>query len=177
MWGSEKKRAYSYFILDGAEGHPVLAVTLLVDRDVLLAGRPIINLLSAIKNRAIDGDEITPELLERLIGENGFTEEALRSSCEAAMASNGTGVGMRVYSSPTELTNVLGFPRQKAYEAYRGVLLVSSTVHKFDETAGNQGEVDALFQIAPKSDRLSPAYDKWCSLISCLEVWLLVMLK
>lgn len=172
MWGSEKKRAYSYFILDGAEGHPVLAVTLLVDRDVLLAGRPIINLLSAIKNRAIDGDEITPELLERLIGENGFTEEALRSSCEAAMASNGTGVGMRVYSSPTELTNILGFPRQKAYEAYRGVLLVSSTVHKFDETAGNLPEITepidkALMVVCPEGVEVS---DKKVSLSDHLQV-------
>ena len=46
-----------------------------------------------------------------------------------------------------------------------------------DETAGNQEEVDALFQIAPKSDRLLPAYGKLCNLISCLVVLPLVMPK
>lgn len=160
IWGSGRKRAYSYFVLDGAEGHPVLTITLLVDRDVLLAGRPIINLLSAIKNRAIDGDELTPELLERLISENGFTEEALRSSCEASIDGSGTGVGMRLYSSPTELTNILGFPRQKAYETYRGVLLVASSVRMYEEAAGNLPEITsavdkALMVVCPEGVEVS----------------------
>ena len=160
LWGSGKKRAYSYFILDGAEGHPVLTVTLLVDRDVLLAGRPIINLLSAIKNRAIDGDDLTPEVLDRLVGENGFSEEALRSACESAIDGSGTGVGMRIYTSPTELTNILGFPRQKAYEPYRGVLFVPATVHMFEEAAGNIPEITtpldkALMVVFPEGVEVS----------------------
>lgn len=160
LWGSGKKRAYSYFILDGAEGHPVLTVTLLVDRDVLLAGRPIINLLSAIKNRAIDGDDLTPEVLDRLVGENGFSEEALRSACESAIDGSGIGVGMRVYTSPTELTNILGFPRQKAYEPYRGVLFVPTTVHMYEEAAGNIPEITtpldkALMVVYPEGVEVS----------------------
>lgn len=160
LWGSGKKRAYSYFILDGAEGHPVLTVTLLIDRDVLVAGRPIINLLSAIKTRAIDGDDLSSDLLERLVGENGFSEEALRSSCEAAIDGCGSGVGMRVYASPTELTNILGFPRQKAYEPYRGVLFVPSTVKLFDEATGNIPEITtpvdkALMVVCPEGVEVS----------------------
>ena len=127
MWGASTKRAFSYFILDGAEGHPVLMVTLLMDRDVLLAGRPIVNLLAAVKSRAIEGEELTPDLLDRLVGESGFPEEPLRGSEESEGSVEATGVCMRSYSSPTELSNIFGFPRQKAYETYRGVVVVPVT--------------------------------------------------
>lgn len=127
LWGAGSKRAFSYFILDGVEGHPVMTVTLLVDRDVLVAGRPVVNLLAAVKSRAIDGENLTPEILDRLIGENGFTEEPLRSRCEDMIGSDGSGVCVRAYSSPTDLSNILGFPRQRAYDPYRGVLVVPVT--------------------------------------------------
>lgn len=127
MWGASTKRAFSYFILDGAEGHPVLMVTLLMDRDVLLAGRPIVNLLAAVKSRAIEGEELTPDLLDRLVGESGFPGEPLRCSEEAEVGVDATGVCMRSYSSPTELSNIFGFPRQKPYEMYRGVAVVPVT--------------------------------------------------
>lgn len=160
IWCSGNKRAYSYFVLDGVEGRPVLTVTLLVDRDVLIAGRPIINLLSAVKSRAVEGDELTSDLLDRLVGENGFSEEALRSSCESKIDGNGTGVGMRMYSSPTELTNILGFPRQKAYEAYRGILVVSSSVRLSEDVAGFLPEITtpvdkALMVVCPEGVEVS----------------------
>lgn len=127
LWGAGSKRAFSYFILDGVEGHPVLTVTLLLDRDVLVAGRPVVNLLAAVKSRVVDGETLTPETLDRLAGENGFTEEPLRSECEDMIGSDGNGVCVRTYSSPTELSNILGFPRQRAYDPYRGVLVVPAT--------------------------------------------------
>jgi len=128
IWPAGDKRAYTYFVLDGVEGTAVLTVTLLVEGDVLLSGRPIVNLLVAIKNRALGGETLTSDSIDRLIGEAGFSDEPLRNECDIWVTSGNGGVCCRTYASTGELANILGFPRQKDYERFRGVVVVPASV-------------------------------------------------
>ncbi len=128
MWPAGDKRAYTYFVLNESDGSATLTVTLLVEGDVLLSGRPIVNLLGAIKSRALGGETLTSDSMDRLIGESGFPEEPLRSECDMWVTSGNGGVCSRTYASPGELANILGFPRQKDYERYRGIVVVPASV-------------------------------------------------
>lgn len=127
IWPAGDKRAYTYFVLDEA-GSAVLTVTLLVEGDVLLSGRPIVNLLGAIKSRALGGETLTSDSMDRLIGESGFPEDPLRNECDMWVTSGNGGVCCRTYASPGELANILGFPRQKDYERYRGIVVIPASV-------------------------------------------------
>lgn len=124
MWGDER-RAFSLFILsrDPSQPQPRLTVTLLMDRDILMPGRTIVNLLSDIKGRILDGETLTADILDRMIENAGFPAEPLRSLCDAWPTAETSGLCYRTYASGSELANLLGFPRQKCYEEYRGVLL------------------------------------------------------
>lgn len=124
MWG-DNRRAFSLFLLsrEPSQPQPRLTVTLLMDRDILVPGRTIVNLLSDIKGRILDGESLTPDTLDRMIENAGFTSEPLRSMCDAWPTAETTGLCYRTYASGSELANILGFPRQKSYDHYRGVLL------------------------------------------------------
>lgn len=126
LWMSDDRRGYSYFVLNGAGNVPAVVVTILVDRDVLLSGRAVVSLLSAVKNRALDNDPLEDPLFDRLISEAGFSEEPLRCECDESELS-GSEIGCRYYSSPGELSNIIGFPRQKSYVPYLAVVIVPSS--------------------------------------------------
>lgn len=128
MWHAGTKRGFTYFVFDATESRPSLTITVLLDSDVLVQGRPIVNLIAAVKGRITDGETLTPDYIDRLIGGAGFSEEPLRSPAEAWNVSPGAGVAYRTYSSLVELVNILGFPRQPEYESYKGVVVVPATV-------------------------------------------------
>ncbi|MCM1293076.1 MAG: hypothetical protein NC111_06870 [Bacteroides sp.] len=128
MWPAGNKRAYTFFMLDGLAGQPIMTITLLVDRDAILSGRSVINLISAIKGRVTEGEALTTESVDRMASEAGFVEEPLRSEFDAWGTPATGGVCCRTYASAGELTNIIGFPRQEAYNRYRGVVVVPSSV-------------------------------------------------
>lgn len=128
IWTAGTKRAFTFFLMDAEATYVQMAVTMMIDRDVLMAGRPIVGLLGAIKSRVRQGEALTDETIQRLIGQAGMPEQPLRSECEAWREITGDSVCCRTYTSGTELTNILGFPRQAAYDAYRGVVVVSASV-------------------------------------------------
>lgn len=153
MWQAGDKRAYTYFLVDGNNTDNTLTITLLIDDDVLVSGRPVSNLLGAIKSRVLEGETLTSDSIDTMIRDAGFADEPLRSRCDARLLNNGAGVCCRTYATPGELTNILGFPRQKDYERYRGVVVVSSAVMMVagEELPQITGPVDkALMVVCPE---------------------------
>lgn len=128
LWTTGDRRAYTVFSMSASGAVPTVAVTLLTDCDVLLAGRPVTALLTSIKSRVLDGDKISGDMFDRLIGEAGIPEEPLRCAGTDSFRIDGHGVCCRSYSSPGELTNIIGFPRQKSYTPYGCVAVVSASV-------------------------------------------------
>lgn len=128
MWDDGTKRSYSYFRLDESAHTAVMLVTLRMDSDVLMGGRQVINMLSAVKHRIEIGETFTDELMLKLAADSGFPETPRRSQWTADRSENASGVCCRTYSSVSELSNIFGFPRQADYGAYKAVLVVSASV-------------------------------------------------
>lgn len=153
LWQANDKRAYTYFLIDGNNTENTLTITLLIDADVLVSGRPVSNVLGAIKSRVLDGETLTSDAIDMMLTEAGFSEEPLRSECDALLLNSGAGVCCRTYAGTGELTNILGFPRQKDYERYRGVVIVSSDVMMVagEELPHITGSVDkSLMVVCPE---------------------------
>lgn len=127
MWETPGKRAYTYFRL-GSDANSELSITLMLDSDILIPGRPVIALLSDLMNRLGEGATIDDQQMERLITEAGFSEEPLRAHADNTVWQQGSDICYRTYSSSGELNNIFGFPRQEAYKPYRGVLVISSAI-------------------------------------------------
>lgn len=130
LWNAGGRRGCTYFSLDRVSGQPKLSVTLLADNNVLLAGRQVVMLLSAIKSRVFEGEALTPDTFDRLIRESGMAEQPLRCDDDGYGDMNGTAVAYRTYASPGELSNIIGFPRQKPYTGYHGVVVVPATAEQ-----------------------------------------------
>ena len=153
IWPAGDKRAFTYFVLDNEDHSTLLSVTLLVDRDVLLSGRPIVNFIKAIKSYLFEGGELTSATVDDMLKTAGFVEEPLRSEYDAWGNPTSGGVCCRSYATPAELTTYLGFPRQQAYSHYRGVLLVpaSATMVSGSELPQITTPVDkALMVVCPE---------------------------
>lgn len=135
MWQVGGRRAFTYFKLDTASSTTVLAVTVRMDPDVVMAGRPIVNLLDSIRNILTDGNRLTHESLMRAIADAGFPEEPLRSSAKIDFPAAATGLCCRTYISRTELANIIAYPRQKDYAPYQGVIVVPATVSMQPESS------------------------------------------
>lgn len=135
MWQVGGRRAFTYFRLDPESNATVLAVTLRLDPDVVMAGQPIVKLLSAIRNLLTDGGRLTHESLMDAISESSLPEEPLRSSAHVDFPAAATGLCCRTYISRTELANILAYPRQKDYAPYQGVIVVPATVSMQPESS------------------------------------------
>lgn len=127
IWPAGQKRAFTYFVLDNDGRTTLLSATMLVDRDVLLSGRPIVNFIKALKSHLYEGDELTSDNVDEMLTTAGFVADPLRSQYDAWGNPTSGGVCCRVYSTPAELISILGFPRQKTYDHYRGVLIVPAS--------------------------------------------------
>lgn len=127
IWPAGRKRAFTYFVLDDADHSTLLSVTILVDREVLLSGRPIVNFIKSLRTFLVEGGELSSGGVDEMLHQAGFVEEPLRSDYDAWGNPTSGGVCCREYATPAELTSFLGFPRQSAYSHYRGVLIVPST--------------------------------------------------
>lgn len=127
LWNAAGRRAYTYFVINDGTAQPALSVTILVDNDVLLAGRQVVMLVSAIKSRVLEGETLSSDTFDRLIRESGMPEQPLRCETDGYGDMTGSGVAYRTYSSPGELSNIIGFPRQKAYAGYHGIAVVSAS--------------------------------------------------
>lgn len=128
MWQVGGRRAFTYFQLNDEGTTTILAVTVRMEPDVLMPGRPIVNLLGTIRRTVMDGSRLTHESLMRALSDSGFPEEPLRSDAETDMPAAATGLCCRTYISSTELANIMAFPRQKEYTPYQGVIIVPATV-------------------------------------------------
>lgn len=127
IWPTGKRRAFTYFVLDDDKRTTLLSVTILIERDVILSGRPISALINSIKTYLLEGHTLSSELVDEMLTKVGFPETPLRSEYDAWGLPTSGGVCCRSFATPAELTTILGFPRQQAYDRYRGVLVVSAT--------------------------------------------------
>lgn len=129
MWQVGGRRAFTYFQLNDEGTATVLAVTVRLDPDVLIAGRPIVNLLGTIRRTLTDDKKLTHESLMRILGDSGFPEDnPLRSEAAVDLPAAATGLCCRTYISSTELANIMAYPRQELYNQYQGVVVVPATV-------------------------------------------------
>jgi len=128
MWQVGGRRAFTYFQLNDEGTTTVLAVTVRMEPDVLMPGRPIVNLLGTIRRTIMDDTRLTHESLMRALSDSGFPDEPLRSDAETDLPAAATGLCCRTYISSTELSNIMAFPRQKEYAPYQGVIIVPATV-------------------------------------------------
>lgn len=128
IWRSASKRAITYFKLNDISRQKELQIILMMDDDVIAAGRPILNLIGSIRSRLADGESLEQDKLEHLIAESGFVEEPLRSQCGRELPAEMGVVGCRTYSSPGELANIFGFPRQEQYGKYNCIVVVPALV-------------------------------------------------
>ena len=113
----------------------ILAITVRMDPDVLLAGRPIVNLLGTIRRTLVDGTRLTHETLIRTLSDSGFPEEPLRSDARVDEPAAASGLCCRSYISTTDLANIMAFPRQKEYLPYQGVIIIPATVSMQPESS------------------------------------------
>lgn len=127
IWPIGQKRAFTYFVLDDDKRSTLLSITIMIERDVIISGRPISAIINAIKTHLLDGQTLTSESVDEMLAKVGFSETPLRSDYDAWGAPTSGGVCCRSFATPAELTTILGFPRQQAYDRYRGVLVVSAT--------------------------------------------------
>lgn len=128
MWQIGGRRAFTYFQLNESGTQTVLAITVRLDPDVLIAGRPIVNLLGTIRRTLSDDSRLTHESLMRALTDSGFPETPLRSDAETTFPSSATGLACRTYISGTELANIMAYPRQKEYARFQGIVVVPATV-------------------------------------------------
>lgn len=128
MWQIGGRRAFTYFQLNESGTQTVLAVTVRLDPDVLIAGRPIVNLLGTIRRTLSDDSRLTHESLMRALTDSGFPETPLRSDAEVTFPASATGLACRTYISGTELANIMAYPRQKDYARFQGIVVVPATV-------------------------------------------------
>ncbi|MCM1348060.1 MAG: hypothetical protein NC338_01495 [Firmicutes bacterium] len=135
MWQVGGRRAFTFFQLNDAGDTTVLAVTVRLDPDVLMAGRPIVNLLGTIRRTITDGTKLTHDSIIRAIADSGFPEEPYRSDAANDISAAATGLCCRTYISSTELATIMAYPRQKDYEPYQGVVVVQATVSMQPESS------------------------------------------
>ncbi len=128
MWKVGGRRAFTYFQLNNEGTVTQLAVTVRMDTDILLPGRPIVNLLGTIRRTVTDGARLTHETIVRALSDSGFPENPLRTEAESDQQDAATGLCCRTYISGTELANIMAFPRQEDYAPYQGVIVVPATV-------------------------------------------------
>lgn len=135
MWQVGGRRAFTYFMLNDEGTSTILAITVRMDPDVLLAGRPIVNLLGTIRRTLVDGTRLTHETLIRTLSDSGFPEEPLRSDARVDEPAAASGLCCRSYISTTDLANIMAFPRQKEYLPYQGVIIIPATVSMQPESS------------------------------------------
>lgn len=128
IWHAGGRRAFSYFMTSPDSRVLQMAVTISMAPEVLMPGRQVVTLLGSIKSRIYEGETLTEPLIERLASEAGFPEEALVSPDNSQAAPAGAPMCYRTYSSPAELANIFGFPRQKDYAGFTGVIIVPASV-------------------------------------------------
>lgn len=135
MWQVGGRRAFTYFMLNDEGTSTILAITVRMDPDVLLAGRPTVNLLGTIRRTLVDGTRLTHETLIRTLSDSGFPEEPLRSDARVDEPAAASGLCCRSYISTTDLANIMAFPRQKEYLPYQGVIIIPATVSMQPESS------------------------------------------
>lgn len=135
MWNHGGQRAISYFLF-GTDGQtPQIIITLLTPADILMPGRNIASFIGGIKSRLKDGEALSDETIDRLATEAGFQPEPLISpTFVSSFGANGP-MAYRTYATGTELANIFGFPRQRAYELFSSLLIVPASALV---TAGTQ---------------------------------------
>lgn len=128
IWHAGGRRAFSYFMTDPDSRTLQMAVTIAMAPEVLMPGRQIATLLGSVKSRIREGETLTEQLIDRLASEAGFPEEALVSPDGSQAAPAGAPMCYRTYSSPAELANIFGFPRQKDYAGFSAAVIVPASV-------------------------------------------------
>lgn len=128
LWQTPDRRAWSYFTLGTESAAQQMDVTIMGSRNLLISGRQVLNLLSSLAARVKDGESVTPQLIDRLASEAGFTEEPLEAADNTRPMDPAAKPAYRTYLSPGELTNMLGFPRQDDYADYSAIALIKASV-------------------------------------------------
>lgn len=123
------RRFYTYVNVDNSnKNKDRLELTLSVESDVLISGRTLLNLFANVKGM-LDADEpFNDESLCKTLHNSGFEENPLRGAIKYTGNSLKGKPCYRQYISPTELGNLLSFPRQNAYAPHSEVAFVPSSV-------------------------------------------------
>lgn len=120
------KRLFTLLQADNTSG-PVQAVSVSVDKDVLLPGKLIVKLLGELQRQLGETDRLSEPTVNHLIKALGFPVVPLRRACNMASPA-GHAMCYRTYVSASELNRLLTFPRQKQYSEYADAVFVPATV-------------------------------------------------
>lgn len=121
-------RYYTFVNVDETDPEQArLELTIAHNSNILVSGRSVISLVSAIKNIVEQEDDITDAKISKAIAEAGFDETPLTSAAEYPGNNVTDNPCFRTYMSATDLATILSFPRQSAYAQYSEVALVHLT--------------------------------------------------
>ncbi len=126
------KRLFTLLQADNTSG-PVQAVSVSVDKDVLLPGKLIVKLLGELQRQLGETDRLSEPTVNHLIKALGFPLAPLRRACNMASPA-GHAMCYRTYVSASELNRLLTFPRQKQYSEYADAVFVPATVVAADSS-------------------------------------------
>ncbi len=116
---------FTYFNL-GSPVHPVTA-SLAYDSQALVAGRPVVSLLAALRAHIASGATVSEAEIYSMVARAGFPDRVpLAPQRRAPFASEGP-LAWTSYMSGSDLAAIFTFPCQKAYAPYSAVLVLQPT--------------------------------------------------
>lgn len=117
---------YTYFRIDNPE-EPVVA-SISMDISLLMPGRPVVNLLAALRNTMASRTPVTPDELSELAIQAGFPATPPPSTPRVNPFGAQGPVAWRTYMSGSGLAAIFTFPCQRAYSNYAATLILQPTV-------------------------------------------------
>lgn len=122
MWRAAGKHNILYFEMTPERDAASLLINMRIDEQMVVEGAAVINFVGAVKTCIISGGNLTAAMIEMFVGQSGFVAEP-RICRIIGGAGSGRSICCRSYESRTELTDILSFPDQSAYEPYKAVLV------------------------------------------------------
>ena len=132
---SERGDKRMFTLLDVADpSSPAMAVTISVDKDVILSGRMIVKLLESLKHQLGESGSLSEPTVNHILRSLGFSISPLRKSTTTHPATSEYALCYRTYLNGAELDRILSFPCQPEYARYSDIVVVPATVVAADNS-------------------------------------------
>lgn len=132
---SERGDKRMFTLLDVADpSSPAMAVTISVDKDVILSGRMIVKLLESLKHQLGESGTLSEPTVNHILRNLGFSISPLRKSTTTPRSTSEYALCYRTYLNGTELDRILSFPCQPEYARYSDIVVVPATVVSSDNS-------------------------------------------